>query len=629
MRHLLAVRLPAVVVTSVVLAIALATGTAVLTGRHVLRQQAVQATDRQLDAYLAGVQGYLAQARDVLRVSAAQLGAPPSGGGPATEDVGASLRVADDVLRSSAVFDELMLLAVDGRPLMIRPDAQAGLRESFGDRPWFVTALSGRLATSDLELSPSTGQLTVVLAMPLRAEDGSVASIWAGGIRLEELSRLGTVPGSRSSRQAHGYVTDSHGLVIAHQAELAYVRAQTDFSTVPSVRRALSGARFSGFMWNPIERQQKVTSAAPLPGTGWAVVFGIPEAVALESVTRMTSRLVQLGVVAALVFAVASALLVRRMISPLRDLRRAASVIATGDLAGRVEVRRNDELGQLGAEFNRMANALAAKDQSLHAHAEQLELAVSELADLVAERDNALAELESFSYSVSHDLRAPLRAVSGFTEAALQDSPGLSDESRRNLQRSVKAAERMGRLIEDMLRLSRVSRAPLHNAVVDVTAMAEEITEELRGEDPERLVTLYLAPDMVVRADPALLHIALQNLLDNAWKFTRDAARPRIVVNLHDHGDGPVISVRDNGVGFDATYADKLFTPFQRLHAQKDFPGTGIGLAIVARVASRHRGRATARCNRGAGAEFQLHLPQSCRATRSAPPERELIGSSR
>ncbi len=208
-------------------------------------------------------------------------------------------------------------------------------------------------------------------------------------------------------------------------------------------------------------------------------------------------------------------------------------------------------------------------------------------------------ELESFAYSVSHDLRAPLRSISGFSTALREDfSSDLPEEALGYLQRIEKASERMSLLIDNLLNLSRVSRFDMQREHVDLSALAAKIIEQLHEQTPERSIACTIQPGITTTGDSHLLRILLENLIENAWKYTAKQTAPEIFFGLANDDPRPsghennatIFCVRDNGVGFDMTYVDKLFSPFQRLHSEKDFAGTGIGLATVQRIAHRHGG---------------------------------------
>lgn len=232
----------------------------------------------------------------------------------------------------------------------------------------------------------------------------------------------------------------------------------------------------------------------------------------------------------------------------------------------------------------------------------------------IAERNEELAtlnrELEAFSYSVSHDLRAPLRTIEGFARILLRDYSGKTvDESAiEHLQRMRAASSRMSQLIEDLLELSRVSRTELRFEEVNLSAIAEEVVHDLKGREPERCVEFDIQGDMYHYGDSRLLSVVLNNLLSNAWKFTGKKTSAKVGFYDETKDGTRIYTVLDNGAGFDPQYADKLFAPFQRLHRASEFEGTGVGLAIVQRVIHRHNGRIWAEGKVGEGASFHFTL---------------------
>ncbi|MEW5791556.1 MAG: CHASE domain-containing protein [Pseudomonadota bacterium] len=220
------------------------------------------------------------------------------------------------------------------------------------------------------------------------------------------------------------------------------------------------------------------------------------------------------------------------------------------------------------------------------------------------------AELESFNYSVSHDLRAPLRAIDGFSLVLLEEyGDTLNATGREHLTRIRRATQRMGQLIDDLLNLSRITRSEMHRVAVDLGELAQKIAATLQADHPERRASFAIAPRVTAHGDPKLLEILLENLLGNAWKFTGKHERAHIEFGAREEPGERVYFVRDNGAGFDMAYADKLFGAFQRLHSPGEFEGTGIGLAIAQRIIDRHGGRIWAEGAVGQGATFCFTLP--------------------
>ena len=249
-----------------------------------------------------------------------------------------------------------------------------------------------------------------------------------------------------------------------------------------------------------------------------------------------------------------------------------------------------------------------AEDQvrTLNANLEQ------RVMERTAQLNQSNAELRAFTYSVSHDLRAPLRGIDGWSLALMEDcAEQLDERGREYLARVRDETQRMGRLIDDLLRLSRITHAEVRRTNVDLSGIAGGILARLRDESPARHVECMIEPGMMAEGDPGLLRAALTNLLENAWKFTGKREEARIEFGKQDRDGKRIFFVRDNGAGFDMAYASKLFAPFQRVHKYTEFPGTGIGLATVQRIIHRHRGRVwvEAEPNRGATFFFTLEAP--------------------
>jgi len=263
---------------------------------------------------------------------------------------------------------------------------------------------------------------------------------------------------------------------------------------------------------------------------------------------------------------------------------------------------------------SKKARLVMAADVTERARAQQQIFELNQtLENKVEERTAQLGainrELEAFSYSVSHDLRAPLRGIDGFSQAVMEDYAQLLDEKgKRYLSRIRSATQRMGHLIDDLLNLSKISKSAVNRVPVNASEIAEELVAELREKSPARAITVEIEQGLQMYADPGLLKIVLQNLLENAWKFTSKTESPIVTIKkvARDGQDGMAVS--DNGAGFDMQYAHKLFGAFQRLHAATEYEGTGIGLATAQRIIHMHGGKIWAEGSVGQGATFYFSV---------------------
>jgi light-regulated signal transduction histidine kinase (bacteriophytochrome) len=251
---------------------------------------------------------------------------------------------------------------------------------------------------------------------------------------------------------------------------------------------------------------------------------------------------------------------------------------------------------------------ISTYEQAVHLN-EELKARQQELANRTAQLEAINKELESFSYAVSHDLRAPLRHIDGFSQSLVEDCAGsLPPVGVEHLGRIRAAVKRMSELIEDLLQLSRVTRGEMKHESVNLSELAVAVLEELQRTQPERTVTRAVATGLVAEGDQRLIRVVLDNLLGNAWKYTQKCAAPVIEFGMTERDGVRTYYVKDNGAGFDMAYVGKLFAPFQRLHTVEEFPGTGIGLATVQRIIHRHGGRIWADGAVGQGATFSFTL---------------------
>ena len=335
----------------------------------------------------------------------------------------------------------------------------------------------------------------------------------------------------------------------------------------------------------------------------------------LSDLSRLNTRIGQYLLIAALVLT--ASLVAALLISPFFRRAIAEPIIHLAEIARVVSRDKNysvratptgnrDELSVLIESFNGMLSQIQVRDAALQQAHDELELRI-------AERTRGLSasnkELEAFAYSVSHDLRAPLRSIDGFSQALLEDyADKLDATAQEHLHRVRRAAQRMAALIDDMLNLSRVTRCELHREKLDLTAVARSIAADLQEADPGRRVEFVIESGLTAVGDPQLLRAAMENLLRNSWKYTSGHPTARIEFGRSKKKEKHSFLVRDDGAGFDPRYADRLFGAFQRLHTAEEFPGTGIGLATVQRIIHRHGGEVWAEGAVEKGATFYFTL---------------------
>ncbi len=1021
LRIRLSIKLPILIVLAVVITALAANLLAIFIGRNIMRTRALETNINSVQAYSSAISLYLDNARSVLETTAnlpemkhlaSALSVSPKPLRLMIHGSRSECKTAELILEHSKVFEYVMLLRPDGGIYHLDP---AGLKTKFSHHDQAFTAWykelmkTSQTVVSNLHISPITQQPTVVIAVPIFSAKGKLVGIWAGGLKLEELSKIGH-RGLESEKLLHyGYVTDSRGLIITHQAKLRYVERQTDFSSVPPVRAALTGQQGASQFVNPIEREEELGAYVPLPGAKWAVVYEMPTRIAFEPINSLIRNIALTSIFLAALLCLMSMPVVRKITRPLKQLMAGSERIGAGDLIQRIDVKTGDEIERLADQFNRMAVALSEKETQLRQHTERLEDTNKELEKEITERkrmmeelrtasiyarslieasldplvtispegkitdvneatikvtgvpregltgtdfsnyftepekaregyrqvfekgvvidypltirhrngnlvevlynasvykdirDNVLGvfaaardvteskrvvldlvetknylynilqsstkysvigmdlnhcilswnegamrnygyteeeiigkdakiiyapediesgaverfittayekgvaesefqrvrkdgtrfpasvvitrrndasgrpigyllmssdirdkkeaeerlryasqyarslieasldplvtinpdgkitdvneatikvtgiareeligtdlsnyftepdkarvvgyrevlekgfvinypltirhilgtttdvlynaaiyrneagelqgvfaaarditelkhaeeeikklneelkryiiqlesankELEAFSYSVSHDLRAPLRAIDGFSRIILEDYlDKLDDEGKRVLSVIRNNTQKMGQLIDDLLLFSRLGRQELRASGIDMGKLARAVSEELKLAVPERKLKFNINTLIPAQGDQAMIRQVFVNLLSNAVKFTRPKERAVIEVDGRSEGNENVYTVKDNGVGFDMQYVDKLFGVFQRLHSSEEFEGTGVGLAIVQRIIHRHGGRVWAEGKVGEGATFYFTLPR-------------------
>jgi signal transduction histidine kinase len=380
--------------------------------------------------------------------------------------------------------------------------------------------------------------------------------------------------------------------------------------TAPSVAVGRPGVH----QYSSGDGRRHLGASAAVPGTPWIVWVEFPHDLVVAPARVFLTRMVIFGLCFVAVAAVIARIVTGRITTPLHALTTAAEAIAAGQPYEPVAATRRDEIGRLGAAFNIMAAQVQGVQRQLEERVAQRTASLAETGAQLARRVDELhaltAELEAFSYSVSHDLRAPLRHVTGFASLLERSVAGrLSESESRHLRTIVESAAGMGRLIDDLLAFSRMGRAALATGRVSLDGVVRDAQREVNGAEADAV--RWIIDDLPdVDGDAGMLRLAFVNLLSNAVKYSAKRPQPEVAVGVHARTAAEaILFVRDNGVGFDMQYAHKLFGVFQRLHSSDEFDGTGIGLANVRRIVQRHGGRVWAEGAVDRGATFFVALP--------------------
>lgn len=517
--------------------------------------------------------------------------------------------------RLQALHADYLLIAVagpDGR-VIVSSTTETGT-VNVADRTFFQRAVRSKgLVVSDYQVDPVVGRPMIAVTYPVYGPQGDLIAVEYIALETSSLRARLSAAGAKYTVEN---LVDSAGTLVARWpalpesegrvlSEAALVRAVLNEATGTVTVAGLDGVVREYFF-------------APVFPTGegdlhLAVGFSADELLADQ---RASFNLTLSGFAGVAILALVVAWLVGTysVYRPMRKLGAAAARLAEGDLSARAGVSTGaGEIDDLSVRFDAMAEAIEHQVGELAEARRAQEALNSELEERVRRRTAELLasnkELEAFNYSVSHDLRAPLRAIDGFSQALLEDQADrLDDAGRADLTRVKAAANRMDELIDSLLALSRLTRVEMDIQNVDLSRLAGDVLAELRGRDPGREVGVAIQPGVAGEADAVLVRSVLENLLGNAWKFTAKTPDARIEFGTVSIDGENVYFVKDNGAGFDMAYSDKLFGAFQRLHDQREFPGTGVGLATVARVVHRHGGRVWAEGRPGEGATFYFTL---------------------
>ncbi len=541
-------------------------------------------------------------------------------------------------------YDAPGILDVDGIVVASLAEELVGKNRSFRD--YFQASIEGESYISDMLVGRGTGRPGVFLTNPVVTADDEIVGINIVWLKADAIWSI--IDEVEVGLEGFAYLVDPDGVVIAHpQRDLLYhslgnlspeaittinetIRfgtvEGTDVPLIPEslgmedLASELALAQGSGTCrhCSTLDNRSHVVGYARIEQQSWTVVVDLPEDQYLAPLRYLEwIAWLSVGVVGACTFII-SILLVHSIVKPIRRLTGAAIAVERNQSFELPDIEDvtsgRDEIACLGHVFSSMVLSLRQEISDRKRAEEKLKEYSDQLEEIVEERTKNLAtanqELEAFAYSVSHDLRSPLRGIAGFSKAVLEDYSDLLDETGCDyLRRMHEGAVRMSELIADILSLSRVSREEMHSETIDMTALARIIAGELRRQEPERKVKLMISDNLSAYGDRRLMYLVLENLLRNAWKFTSKHPSAKIEFGATEQKKETVFFLRDNGAGFDMRYVDKMFNAFQRLHHADEFEGTGVGLAIAKRIISRHGGRIWAEGELGTGATIYFALP--------------------
>lgn len=490
-------------------------------------------------------------------------------------------------------IDRLYLLDADGHILFDHSRVNLNQGTAF-PLPQTMDSLTvslsgGKTFFGPVRIDAASGEPLMIMVVPIFVLDsGKLEGMIVADVRLKAVWDL--VARIRPANSGVSFIVDSEDRIIAHSNPSVVLReTRFDQQRADGIQIGQSG-----------QQSVLVSQVISFGIQSFHVFVESPVFEALSLTIQTISIMLILVVIASLIAGSLGSLMVRRIVRPIEDIAASARAINAGDLSRRVAIQSRDELGVLAIAFNGMTT--------------QLKALIDDLEKRVRERTQKLEaannELEAFSYTVSHDLRAPLRQIDGYVDLLTSSCRADLDEKGLHfLDAIVDSTRQMRELINDLLQFSRIGRAEMRMEAVDMNQVLQEALASVQESCSGRAIEWIVGMMPVVRGDSILLRQVWINLLGNAVKFTRAKESARIEVGCSEHEREIVFVVADNGAGFDMKYADKLFNVFQRLHSEDEFEGSGIGLAIVRRIVERHGGRIWAEGEEGRGAKFSFTLP--------------------
>jgi len=483
-----------------------------------------------------------------------------------------------------SLFDNgIFLFTPEGKMIAETNIHPVRLGADFGFREYIINTITTKKPYISTPYISSQGHKhpSVMFTVPLFARNGDLIAILAGSLDLMKENFLGALSTAKIANSGYFYLSAPDRTMIMHP-DKSRILTKTPEGLNSKYDMAIKGLEGSYKTVNS-KGITSLVSFKRLKTTHWILAANYPVSEAFAPVKHAALTAWLIVGFGALLTATVFWMVMARLISPLHNLTCQIKDIHEGKYPGQqVAVSSHDEVGDLAESFNLLLEKLGKREDDLEQHANLR----------TAQLESANRELASFSYSVSHDLRAPIRHIEGYSVMLIEDyGDKLDEKGHEILQRINRSCRKMNELINALLGLSRLNQSEIILTEVNLTLLANDIVATLRQSEPERLVEFNATDNMTTIADSSLIRVALENLLGNAWKYTRNAKQPHITFDCMEYSGTPVFYVKDNGAGFDMNYVNELFAPFRRLHRDNEFEGLGIGLATVQRIIHRHGGK--------------------------------------
>ena len=490
---------------------------------------------------------------------------------------------------------------------------------SYADREFLQRLFAtGKFTISQPFEGRPSKRLRISMCVPIAGADQQIRGALCGNINISATDFLGHLSDPKSMGNNGFFLIRTSDRVLIASTESSRVMSQMPDTPLVQQLMASSG---KPFVATNVAGVEKVYAGVPVAVAGWALVLGLPTEIAYGPIRTHVSELKRVALAASLLVILAAFFLSKRMLRPLQKAGQKMDAMSSGrEPLHRLDETGDSEVRSLLTSFNRLSDSLTRQQTQLQSEHNSLLQVKGELKQLnfeletkvekrTKELTKANSELDSFAYAISHDLRAPLRAMSGFSHILLKKYGSTLDEQANVYLNQISiASEKMGQPIEGILALSRATRGKFKPEPLDISEMTTRQLDELSRGDPSRKVDWCVEPGLMATGDRVTVEALMSNLLGNAWKYTGKTEGATIKVYAGKHGLADEICVMDNGAGFDMAYVEQLFQPFRRLHRQDEFPGIGIGLATVQCIVQRHGGVIHAEAAPNGGATFCFTL---------------------